>query len=44
MRFIFVLFLILFLSGCGVDQGYNRGYIISHSQVEEQPQEKISEE
>ena len=36
MRVLFILFLIL--AGCGDGANYNRGYVISQSQVESTPE------
>jgi hypothetical protein len=35
-RLVFLLAIALFLSGCGIDSGFERGYIISHSEVMDQ--------
>lgn len=35
-RLIYVFALFLILSGCGIDSGFERGYIISHSEAQDQ--------
>jgi hypothetical protein len=44
MRFLLVFATLFLLTGCSLDQGVNRGYIISHSEVDEQLQTQISDD
>jgi hypothetical protein len=43
-RLIFIFAIALFLSGCGIDSGFERGYIISHSEAMDQvPVDSVDE-
>ena len=37
MKSFFILAILFILSGCGVNEGVTRNYIISHSEVENYP-------